>query len=294
MSAAQSRVIERDREAGPTPSRMLLGAQLRRLREAAEITREDAAQVIRASGSKISRLELGRVSFKPRDVDDLLDLYGVDDPAELAALRVLSEQANAPAWWYSCRNVVPEWLEEYLGLEPAASIIRTYDVQFIPDLLQTPEYARAMLRFGYGEESLPDLDQRVSLRMQRQQILRRPDPPRLWAVIDEAALRRPVGGSTAMRAQIRHLMEAVRLRHITLQVMPLKVGRAIAGGPITVLRFREGTLPDEVYLEQLDSALYLTKPAETVPYWSALNRLVTQARPPSATPAILREIFSQT
>jgi transcriptional regulator with XRE-family HTH domain len=283
-----------DRPAGPTASRMLLGAQLRGLREAAGISREAAGYRIRSSGSKISRLELGRVSFKSRDVDDLLDLYGVRGGPEQATLRALAEQSNAPAWWHACRDAVPDWLEEYLGLEQSASMIRTYDVQFIPGLLQTPDYARAVLSLVQGDAEAGRLDQSVSLRTRRQQILHRPGSPRLWAVIDEGALRRPAGGPPVMRAQLRHLAEIVRLDHVTVQVMPLRAGHAATGGPITLLRFPEGGLADVVYLEQLATAIYLRKPAETVPYWSALNRLVTGARPPRATPAILREILTET
>lgn len=297
MGGAQGRLDQdhgwtQDREAGRTASRILLGARLRQLREAAGISRDDAGFQIRASGSKISRLELGRVSFKPRDVGDLLDLYHVRDGAERATLGALAAQANVPAWWHAYRDVVPDWLEEYLGLEPSASLIRTYDVQFIPGLLQTGDYARAVLHIGGACEA--GLDQRACLGAQRQQILHRPDPPRLWAVIDEAALRRQVGGAPVLRAQIQHLIEAVQFDHVTVQVMPLRAGHAATGGPITMLRFPQGGLADVVYLEQLATAVYFTKPAETDQYWSALNRLVTRARPPGATTAILREILAQT
>jgi transcriptional regulator with XRE-family HTH domain len=279
-------------EAGPTAARLLLGAQLRQLREAAGISREDAGYVIRASGSKISRLELGRVSFKPRDVDDLLDLYGVRDGPARATLQALGGQSSTPPWWHAFRDAVPDWLEDYLGLEPSASLIRTYDVQFIPALLRTGDYGRAVLRLSPGDDETA-LEQRAGLAELRQQILYRPDPPRVWAVIDEAALRRPVGGPTVMRAQIKHLIQAVRLDHVTIQVMPLSAGHAAAGGPISLLRFSQGGLADVVYLEQLATGVYLNRPAETTDYWSALNHLATQARPPAATPSILRKILAE-
>jgi hypothetical protein len=192
--------------------------------------------------------------------------------------------------------VVPDWLEEYLGLEQSASVIRTYDVQFLPGLLQTPDYARAVLSLGLdpGDAAQARLEQSVMLQAQRQEILHRPGSPRLWAVIDEGALRRMVGGASVMRTQIRRLAEITRLDHVIVQVMPLRIGQAAVGGPITLLRFPEGGLADVVYLEQLGAAVYLRKPAETGPYWSALNRLATGARLPSATPAILREILAQT
>src|SRR6201992_818683 len=180
--------------AAPTVVRMLLGARLRRLRQSAGITRDNAGQAIRSSGSKISRLELGRTGFKQRDVSDLLTLYGVsDDDAERAILLGLARQANNAGWWHGYNDVRPAWFEPYLGLEQAAGIIRSYEVAFIPGLLQTPEYARAVIRLMDGG-SEAEADQRVALRVQRQQLLHRPNPPRLWVVIDETALRRPISG----------------------------------------------------------------------------------------------------
>src|SRR3954464_14795138 len=135
---------------GPTVLRILLGAQLRKLREGKAITREDAGWEIRASGSKISRMELGRVSFKERDVADLLTLYGVTDKAEREALLSLARQANSPGWWQQFSDIMPGWFQSYLGLEAAATLIRTYEIQFVPGLLQTPDYARAVIMLGHA------------------------------------------------------------------------------------------------------------------------------------------------
>jgi transcriptional regulator with XRE-family HTH domain len=148
------------RHAGPTVVRMVVGAQLRRLREATGITLEDAGRQIRASHSKMSRLELGRHGFKPRDVADLLTHYGMTDPAERATLLALARQANEPPWWHQFSDVVPPWFEAYLGLEHAASVIRSYEVQFIPGLLQTPDYARAVMLLGHDKVSSAELAQR--------------------------------------------------------------------------------------------------------------------------------------
>jgi transcriptional regulator with XRE-family HTH domain len=268
------------RQAGPTVVRMLLGARLRRLRKAAGITRGQAGTTIRASGSKISRLELGRTGFKARDVSDLLTLYGLSDDAERATLLGLATQASAAGWWHSYSDIVPAWFEPYLGLEQAASVIRGYEVQFVPGLLQSPDYARAVIRLSDGL-SEADAEQRVTLRMHRQQVLHRARPPHVWAVIDEAALRRPIGGRAVMRAQVEHLVQMSRRSHVTIQVMPFSAGgHAAAGGPVTLLRFPEGLLPDVVYSEQLDSAVYLNKPADTLHYWNVLNSLATEALPP--------------
>jgi transcriptional regulator with XRE-family HTH domain len=280
-------------QAGPVAARMLLGARLRKLRESAGISREDAGYAIRGSESKISRMELGRTGLKLRDVSDLLDLYQVGED-ERATLLVMTEHAGAPGWWQAFSGAIPAWFAPYLGLEQAAEVIRCYEVQFIPGLLQTPDYARAVLQIEAGDDPELDTDQQVSLRMRRQQILHRPSPPRLWAVIDEAALRRPIGGAPVARAQLEHLIEMARLSHVNIQVVPLCAGsRAVADGPITMLRFPEAELPDLVYLEQHASAVYLSKPAEQLCYWNVLNRLATEAPPPADTEAIIRQILRE-
>jgi transcriptional regulator with XRE-family HTH domain len=272
--------------------RMLLGARLRKLRESVGVSREEAGYAIRGSESKISRMELGRTGFKPRDVGDLLELYGVNED-ERATLLAMAGHANTPGWWQAY-SVIPAWFAPYLGLEQAAEIIRTYEVQFIPGLLQTPDYARAVLRIGAGETDDRGTDQQVSVRIRRQQILRRPSPPRLWAVIDEAALRRPIGGASVARAQLRHLIEIARLSHVNIQVAPFSRGsRAIADGAITMLRFPEAELADVVYLEQHTTAVYLSKPAERLYYRNVLNRLVTEAPPSADTEAILHGILRE-
>ena len=277
-------------QVGPTVVRLLLGARLRRLRQAAGVTRESAGDAIRASGSKISRLELGRTGFKQRDVSDLLSFYGVGDNAEREDLLALARQANAAGWWHSYSDVLPAWFEPYLGLEQAASIIRSYDVQFIPGLLQTPDYARAVARLM---DSVPEstVEQTVALRMRRQQQLHREHPPHLWAVIDETALRRPIGGRAVMLAQVDHLIRMSRRPHVTIQVMPFSAGgHTGTGAQMIQLRFPEGLLPDLVYQEQLESAIYLNKPADTVRYWNILNSVVTEALPPEQSAEMLRRL----
>jgi transcriptional regulator with XRE-family HTH domain len=185
---------------GPTALRIMLGAQLRRLREGKRITLEDAGYAIRASGSKMSRLETGRVGFKSRDITDLLTLYGVTDAQEREALLDLARQASAMGWWHDYADVMPAWFEPYVGLEEAASSIRCFEMQFIPDLLQTADYARAIAMLGHPGGSDDEIERRVSLRMARQAVITRPAPAHLWMVLDEAALRRPVGGPVVMRS----------------------------------------------------------------------------------------------
>ncbi|MGC5022584.1 helix-turn-helix domain-containing protein [Micromonospora sp. DT47] len=270
---------------------MLLGAQLRRLREASGVTRDGAGWEIRSSESKISRMELGRVGFKERDVADLLTLYGVTAADERAALLKLARDANSPGWWHHYGDVLPGWFQSYLGLEAAAAMIRTYEVQFVPGLLQTREYARAVVLLGHPQAPAEEIDRRVGLRMQRQQLLHRADPPQLWAVVDEAALRRPVGGSEVMRGQLTALIEATRAPHVRLQIIPFDAGgHAAAGGAFTILRFGDDDLPDIVYIEQLTSAIYLDKREDLDYYAVAMERLCVEAAPPERTPEILTRL----
>ena len=281
--------------AGPVVPRLVLGVRLRTLRDERRISRSAAGDAIRASRSKISRLEAGRHRFKPRDVADLLTLYGVTDEAERATLLALAEEANSPAWWQHFNDVVPTWARAYLGAEQAASLVRCFEVQRVPHLLQTPDYARASLRLAHAGAGRAELDRRVKLRMTRQRILRRRPAAQLWAVIDEAALRRPVGGIGTMRAQLRHLIEICRLPQVTVQVMPfLAGGHAGEAGPVTILRLPGGRLPDMVYLEQRVTALYPGRPTEIECYWDVMNRLVVEAEPPEETPTILHRILQET
>ncbi|MFC8428424.1 helix-turn-helix domain-containing protein [Streptomyces sp. NPDC057253] len=281
--------------AGPMVPRLVLGARLRRLRERQGVSREAAGHVIRGSRSKISRMEAGRHGFKLRDVADLLTLYDVTDEAERATLLTLAEEANTPAWWQYFNDVVPPWAQTYLAAEQAASLIRCFEVQRVPCLLQTPDYARAALRLAHADASPEELERRVALRLSRQRILRREPATRLWAVLDEAALRRAVGGRATMRAQLRHLIEMCRLPQVTVQIMPfLGGGHSAEGGPITIVRLPGSELPDVVYLEQLATGLYPDRPADIERYWDAMNSLAVEAESPDETPTILHRILQET
>jgi hypothetical protein len=267
---------------GPTVPRMLVGIQLHRFREAAAVTPDQAAYEIRASRSKISRMENGLVRFKERDVTDLLTLYGITDEQTRSALVALTRQANTPGWWSKYGDIMADWFEAYLGLETAASVIRTFELQFVHGLFQTEDYARAVTMLGHTSAPADEIERRVSLRLNRQDLLNGPDPPQVWTVIDEGALRRPVGGSAVMRAQLDHLVEVSGLRHVTIQVVPFsRGGHAAAGGSFTVLRFGEPEVPDVVYIEQLTSALYLDKHEDVDHYMEVMNHLSTEALTPA-------------
>jgi transcriptional regulator with XRE-family HTH domain len=280
------------RSAGPTVQRLVLGGHLRRLREEAHITTEQAAGAIRGSHSKISRMEHGRVGFKDRDIADLLTLYGVTSGDEREALIRLAREANTPGWWQGYSDILPHWVEPYFGLEAAATIIRCYEVQFVPGLLQTEGYARALIRMGNASTE-EDVLRRAEARISRQDILNRDTPPKVWAVMDEGALRRPIGGEAVMQEQLKHLLDMCDHPAVTLQVLPFEVASHPAmGGPFTILRFSEPDLRDVVYIEQLTSALYLDKAGEVDSYLEVMEQLCLQAEPSGKTPQILKSALA--
>jgi len=275
--------------------RMLLGSQLRRLREAAGITPEGAGYEIRASRSKISRLENGRVKLKSRDMTDLLTLYGVTDESVRSSFLALVKQSNAPDWWMEYSDILPDWFEPYLGLESAAATIRSFEVQYVHGLFQTEDYARAVTRLRRKTAPAAEIERRVALRLRRQGLLSRPDPPRIWSVMDEAVLRRQVGGPVVMRAQFERLIEVAELQHVSLQVVPFARGcHAGESGSFTVLRFKERDLPDVVYLEQLTGASYLEQRSDVEHYLEAVDELSSEALTPAETSSFIEQIYWET
>jgi DNA-binding XRE family transcriptional regulator len=268
--------------------RLLVGAKLRRLRTDMGLSREEAAQAIRASEWKIHRLENGQVGFKERDLADLLERYEVSDPDEVDEILTLAREANTPGWWQHYGDVLPPWFRTYVDLESAATLIRTYEGQFVPGLLQTDDYMRAVVRGAHLDESSEEVGRRVRLRMARQTLLTREHPPRLWAVVDEAALRRPVGGPGVMKRQLERLLDATELPNVTLQVLPLDTGAHPAMvGSFSVLRFPDQELPDVVYLEHLTGASYLNKPDEVDQYLHVMESICVRAAAPDQTVELL-------
>jgi transcriptional regulator with XRE-family HTH domain len=274
-----------------TVLRIAVGAQLRRRREAAGVSREKAAYLIRSSGAKVSRMELGRHRFKERDLVDLLALYGVAD-AEREEFLDLARQANAPGWWQRYGDLLPSWFETYVAMEQAASVIRTYEMQFVPGLLQTDEYARTVIRLAHGDGD--EVERRVDLRRRRQDILTSSNAPQVWAVIDEAALHRSPGEGELCRAQLDHLLQLDELPNVSLQVATFGRGLLPATtGSFTILRFPLQDLPDVVYLEHLNGALYLDKAADVEDYVDMWHRLCTQIDPPEHSRSTLERIRAQ-
>jgi transcriptional regulator with XRE-family HTH domain len=278
----------------PTVRRRIVGAQLRRLRETSGVPRQKAGAAIGIGDVRLARIESGRAGLEEDDVVRLLELYGINGETERDALLALAREANRPGWLQAYSSAVPAWFRPYVDLEEAAQVIRTYEVQFIPGLLQTEDYARAVISHGLAEPPADEVDRRVELRLRRQQILAEPNPTRLWAVIDEAALWRPIGGSDVTRAQLRALLDAARLQHITVQVMPFRVGgHAGEAGAFTILRFPEPELHDIAYLEQLTGAMYLEKDDDMDHYGAAMERLCVQSASPEESMDLISKIIRE-
>jgi transcriptional regulator with XRE-family HTH domain len=274
----------------PTVLRILLGTQLRRLRESRGISAQEAARAIRGSESKISRIELGRNAVREVDIADLLNLYGITDPAEREQLLTLASLANQPGWWHRYQDVLPSWFQSYLGLEESAESIRSFDAQFVPGLLQTEDYATAVLLLGNCSRA--DTDRLVYLRKERQRRFTS-GGLRLWAVIDEVALRRPVGGPELMRGQLRHLLEISNRPGLTIQICPFRTGASyLVPSSFSILRFATDDLPDVVYVEQLTSALYLDKRVDVDRYLEAMDQISATSTTPDQTTEMIAAMLA--
>jgi transcriptional regulator with XRE-family HTH domain len=272
-----------------TVRRILLGTVLRKLRTKKGISAKEAGYHIRGTESKISRMETGKVSFKERDVADLLTLYGVTEAKERDQILNLVNEANTLGWWHTYGESLPNWFEAFVGLETAASIVRTYEVQYIPGLLQCREYARAVI--GNNRSFTPDeVEKRVEVRIRRQDVLDRPGAPVFWTVLDEAALRRPIGGAESMQPQIEYLIEQTQRANVTIQLLPFSVGaHAAEGGAFVLLRFAEPELADLVYLEHLTGAQYLDRPEDVEQYSRVMDRISVDALTPEDTVRALKQ-----
>jgi transcriptional regulator with XRE-family HTH domain len=274
---------------GPAVLRLLLGAQLRRLRESRGISAQEAARAIRGSESKISRIELGRNAVREIDIADLLTLYGITDKAKREQMLLLASRANQPGWWHRYHDVLPGWFQAYMGLEESAQSIRTYDAQFVPALLQTEDYAASVL--ALGDHSLDEAERLVVLLKERQRRFAA-GGIRLWTIIDEVALRRPIGGPGVLRGQLEHLRDACRQPSLTVQVTPFPVVSYAAPGSFSILRFGDADMPDMVYAEQLTSATYIDKRAEVERYLLAMERLSIVSASPAESQDLITSILA--
>ena len=258
----------------PTVLRIILGKRLKELRERSEIRVDVAAKALRVNHLTIRRMENAQVGLKVPYVKELLRLYGAGD-GEIAEFIAMAEQANEPGWWYPFRDALPDWVRAYVSLETDAEVIRVYEPHYVTGLLQTRDYARAVIAAGFPNESEEELEHRVELRVRRQELLERADAPTLWAVLEESALRREVGGPAVMRAQLDRLAEAAEMPNVTLRIVPLAAGpHPGTGGHVTYFRFHERELQDIVYTEVgLTSAVYLDQRPDVVTHLEALTRV---------------------
>ncbi|MFD7061604.1 helix-turn-helix domain-containing protein [Streptomyces sp. NPDC059906] len=279
-----------ERRAAPTVGQVVLGRRLQELRETAGLKREEAAKVLRVAPATVRRMEMAEVALKIPYVQILLTTYGVASD-EVAAFVALAEEANQPGWWQRYHDVLPDWFSLYVSLEGAARIVRSYEPHFVPGLLQTEDYARSVLEAGtIGNAGADAVERHVSLRMERQRLLDRPDPPHLWVVMDETVLRRPVSiHGRVMREQLDKLLEFAGRDRVTLQVAEFEDGpHPGTYAPFTLFRFAEPELPDMVFTEYLTGALYLDSRTEVSAHLEVLDHMTARAASTQRTEKILR------
>jgi transcriptional regulator with XRE-family HTH domain len=280
-----------ERRPAPTVGQVVLGRRLQELREAAGVKREEAARVLRVAPATVRRMETAEVALKVPYVQVLLETYGVSDE-ETAAFVELTEEANQPGWWQRFHDVLPEWFSLFVSLEGAARIIRSYEPHFVPGLLQTEDYARGVMEAGtIGQTGEEAIERHVSLRMARQKLLEGDNPPRLWVVMDETVLARPVSiDGEVMREQLDKLLEFAGRDHITLQVAEFRDGpHPGTAAPFTLFRFAEPELPDMVFTEYLTGALYLDSRKEVSAHLEVLDHMTARAASVERTRKLLRE-----
>jgi transcriptional regulator with XRE-family HTH domain len=274
----------------PTVMRMVLGRRLQDLRERADLSYEEAGAALDVTHSTIRRMEKAEVSLKILYVDRLLRTYGVTDPGEIESFLALVREANQPGWWHRYRDVLPDWFSAHVSLEVEAALIRAYEPHYVHGLLQTPDYARMVLRAGLPHVSEAEINRLVDLRVERQTLLSRSEAPRFWGVMDETVFRR-AADPKVLRVQVDRLIEAAALPNVTLQIMPFSAGPHPAMyGPFCIFRFRFQELPDIVYSESLRGAVYIDDRDDVSMYLEALDRMCAQSAPAPSTEAYLRGI----
>ncbi|MFH8404159.1 helix-turn-helix domain-containing protein [Streptomyces sp. NPDC018019] len=272
----------------PTVLRVVLGKRLQDLREKAGLSYEQAAGALDVTHATVRRMEKAEVGLKIPYVEKLLATYGVTDRDEIDGFVKLAREANRPGWWHNFRDVLPEWFSAYVSLESEANLIRSYQPHYVPGLLQTEEYARAVLRAGKPHAAREEIDRAVALRMERQSLLTREDAPMFWVVMDETVFRRPIGGPRVMRDQIARLAEAAALPNIRLQIITFAAGpHPSMYGPFSIFRFPIPELPDIAYAENLVGAVYFDQRDDVSTFLEALDRMCAQAAPAQTTEALL-------
>lgn len=271
---------------GPAVRRRKLGEELRSLRHASGLTSREAAQLLGWHQSKVSRIETGVSGVRPDDVNRLLDAYGMDDPKLREVLGALAGSAGGggAGWWHAYRGLIPPQYRDFISLESQARTARTLETSVVPGLLQTADYARAVTRASLDGLPSGQLDSLVEVRLTRQGVLRSDPPLRLSAVLDEAVLRREVGGRRVMRQQLRHLARVAQLPHVHLQLLPFAVGGYVGlTSPFVIFSFPTASDLDVVVLDHLTSSLYLERKEDLAAYSAAFRTLQAHALSPEHT-----------
>jgi hypothetical protein len=276
---------------GPTVRRRRLGAELRRLREANSLKLEEVAEQLGLAPSTLSRIETGKAPTKTAYLTSMLGMYGVDDPAVRKVLVDMAREGHRKGWWSIYDDVLPSGFDIYVGLEAEASGLRSYETDVVHGLLQTTDYALAVLRELRPRDSGEQVARGVDLRMQRQRLLDSDPPLDLWLILDEGAIRRNIGGVKVMRPQLEHLIQASRWSNVTLQVLSFETG-AHAGlvGPFSILQFPERGDSEVAYTESVGGMIYLEKEREVRACAEAFDRMRAAALSPAASIELIQQV----
>ena len=279
---------------GPTVRRRRLGAELRRLREAHSLKLEEVAEQLGLAPSTLSRIETGKAPTKSAYLTAMLGMYGVDDLAARKVLVDMAREGHRKGWWSIYDDVLPSGFDIYVGLEAEASGLRSYETDVVHGLLQTTDYAAAVLRELRPRDTEEQLARAVDLRMQRQRLLDQDPPLDLWLILDEGAVRRNIGGTNVMRSQLEHLMQASRWSNVTVQILGFDAG-AHAGlvGPFSILEFPERGDSDVAYTESVGGMIYLEKEREIRACAEAFDRMRVAALSPAASVELIRQILEE-
>ncbi|GHH70137.1 transcriptional regulator [Streptosporangium violaceochromogenes] len=268
----------------PSVRRRRLAAELQRLRKETGVTREQVAEHAGCSPVTVTRIESATSAATVALVAMMLDLYEVAGERREALLQ-LARDARKRGWWYKVSGAIPEWVQSYVGLEEEAATFQEYQPEFVPGLLQGEGYARAVMKSAPVLPPEEELERRLSIRMKRQErVLERADPPKMWFILNEAVIRRPVGGAETMRDQLQRLIHLSETNHVTIQILPFAVGvhPAMDGG-FTILSFPKPSDPDTVYVEYWQGSVYLEDPSEVDAYVLLFNHLRARALGPDQT-----------
>lgn len=275
---------------GPTLRRRRLGSELKRCRERAGLTQESVSRHFEWHAAKVTRIETARVAVTPRDVRDLLTLYGIEDEQYREALLELARASKQKTWWTDYRDIMRPG--NFVGLEAEASMLRVWEPIVVPGLLQTESYVQALMRTGRSWDPPEQMARRVALRMKRQSRLTGPNPLELLAVIDESIVRRSIGGPAVMEEQLGHLIDMAKLPNVTVQILPFDAGEhPFLGGSAALLEFRETTHLDVVYLEGLAGDLYEEQHSEVARYRAEFERLSERALDPRLTLKMIESLM---